>query len=398
MRILHVNKYGSMRSGADRYFLRAAEELAARGHTVAVLCANPVDVPASLPFYDVPPIDFHEAASTADRLRAASNVLWSNAAGEAMKGAIEDFEPEVVHYHNYAHQLSNSVLQPVPADVATFYTAHDYKLVCPAYIAQRDGQPCFRCSEGTVLHCVSGSCLHGSKSWSALAALEAIVTRRRSLVPETLIAPSRYMAEQLQNSWLADTSSRVVHLTNPVDPPAQAPSNPPSGDTGIYVGRLSSEKGLPLAVEAAARSGVRLLLVGEGPERAALEELAFNRGAPVEFTGYLSGAELERTWREASFFILPSTWPENAPLSILEAMVRGKAVVATDVGGQPEVVRRFGGRVVASGDSAALAEAFRAAAAGEVPVTDRNEVLAEHGWPNHLERLERIYLGAFDAN
>jgi glycosyltransferase involved in cell wall biosynthesis len=59
----------------------------------------------------------------------------------------------------------------------------------------------------------------------------------------------------------------------------------------------------------------------------------------AEFTGYLTGKALETRLREASVVVVPSEWHENSPVSILEAMAHGKPIVASRIGGIPELVR-----------------------------------------------------------
>jgi glycosyltransferase involved in cell wall biosynthesis len=112
------------------------------------------------------------------------------------------------------------------------------------------------------------------------------------------------------------------------------------GDYFVYTGRLLPEKGIDLLIRAAGSiEGARLLVVGEGPIEEELREEAERYGSGrVEFTGFLGGDDFRRTVAGARFVVLPSRWYENLPFSVMEAMAAGKPVVATRIGGIPEMV------------------------------------------------------------
>jgi glycosyltransferase involved in cell wall biosynthesis/peptidoglycan/xylan/chitin deacetylase (PgdA/CDA1 family) len=139
--------------------------------------------------------------------------------------------------------------------------------------------------------------------------------------------------------------------------------DPVGGGSIGAVARLSPEKGLDRLVEAFARvrnarPAAQLTLVGDGPERARLESLAarLGLGGSVIFTGR---QENVRPWLAGfDVFALPSL-TEGIPLALLEAMAVGVPVVASDVGGIPEVVNSPAcGRLVPPGDRGALEEAL----------------------------------------
>jgi len=116
-----------------------------------------------------------------------------------------------------------------------------------------------------------------------------------------------------------------------------------------YVGRLVSKKGLDLLVEAAQRLNAaactfRLKFIGDGPERSRLERTVDSLGLRprVTFTGFLQGKDLESALREATVVVMPSIWEETAGLSAMEHMMRGRLVIATDIGGLGELVDRVG--------------------------------------------------------
>ncbi len=106
----------------------------------------------------------------------------------------------------------------------------------------------------------------------------------------------------------------------------------------VYVGRLSREKDLLDLLDpirALAPAGVRLAIVGSGPQRQELER-AF-AGTPTVFTGYLSGEQLAQAYASADVFWFPST-TETLGLVALEAMASGLPVIGARAGGVPDVI------------------------------------------------------------
>ena len=169
-----------------------------------------------------------------------------------------------------------------------------------------------------------------SRPVRALKALRTASLRRAG----TIVVPSAYLAE-IAVSWGLDRA-RIHVLTNPAPPPRDVePERLPPG-TFVFVGRLTRQKALPVALEAVASvPNARLVLVGDGPERAELERTA---GERVEFRGAVPRDEALRTVAGAEAALLSSAW-ENLPHSAVEALSVGVPVVSTAVGGVPEVVR-----------------------------------------------------------
>jgi glycosyltransferase involved in cell wall biosynthesis len=119
-----------------------------------------------------------------------------------------------------------------------------------------------------------------------------------------------------------------------------------TGFVALFVGRLSREKGADLAI-AALPDGMTLLIAGDGPERRALEALAKRRAlsaeanekdAPVRFFGEVRGARKRELFAAADALIVPSR-QDGAPTVILEGLAAGLPMVATTVGGIPELVQ-----------------------------------------------------------
>jgi glycosyltransferase involved in cell wall biosynthesis len=171
----------------------------------------------------------------------------------------------------------------------------------------------------------------------------------------TIIVPSAYLAD-IAAGW-GLRRDRLHVLTNPAPPPRDVPPEMLAPGTFVFVGRLTRQKALGTAIEAIARvPEARLVLIGDGPERAALERVA---GHQVEFRGSLSRDDALQTVAGAEAALLSSDW-ENLPHSAVESLSVGVPVVSTAVGGVPEVVRDGeNGLLVPPGRPDALAEAIR---------------------------------------
>lgn len=105
----------------------------------------------------------------------------------------------------------------------------------------------------------------------------------------------------------------------------------------VYIGRLSAEKEIERCREVlAALAGVRLALVGDGPQRKKLEE--YFAGTPTHFAGFMQGEELAAAFASADAFFLPSR-TETLGLVLLEAMAAGCPVVTPLAGGTSDVVQ-----------------------------------------------------------
>jgi glycosyltransferase involved in cell wall biosynthesis len=176
-------------------------------------------------------------------------------------------------------------------------------------------------------------------------------------------------AELAAHGFPAD---RIVRIPNGVDPVRFAPA-PDAGaarqriglgpETALFLGRLDVEKGLDVALTAwtqvsARRPSARLVVAGDGPARAALEEQAreLGLGGSVRFLG--ARRDPERLLQASPIFLLPSR-SEGMSNALLEAMATGLACVATRTGGNADVVEHeITGLLTSPGDAAAMAEAL----------------------------------------
>lgn len=176
----------------------------------------------------------------------------------------------------------------------------------------------------------------------------------------------------------------------------------PSTPTIVTVGRLTHVKGVDLAIEALAAlpDAVRLVVVGDGPDSDALANLANRLGVAhrVEFTGRKSLSEVARYLAAGDVFVLASR-TEGLPHVVLEAMLAGTPVVATRVGGTPELVHDGEtGRLVPPDDAGALTSALRASLedrGGSIRMaTNAKAIMDKFSWSRLIDETEAILLEA----
>ena len=130
-----------------------------------------------------------------------------------------------------------------------------------------------------------------------------------------------------------------------------------------FVGNFGKHKGVPTLLEAlpcmADKSGIRLNLVGEGEQLPEYRRIisALGLEARVEFWGKIDHTKTEKVYRETDVFILPSVWPENQPVTIMEAMSARIPVIASNIGGNPELIDDgINGFLFRAGDAKNLAQ------------------------------------------
>ncbi len=340
MRVLAVNKFFYVKGGCERYFFDLEELLKSRCHEVRHLSmTHPRNRPSADAGFFVNEVDFSRKESFGGAVRKAVRVIYSREARRAMDEVVKETSPDVVHLHNIAHQLSPSILRSLKRwGGPVVQTLHDYKLVCPVYVLMRSGRICEDCRGGRFYNVALKGC-HPGGFGAALANaaemyLHMSVLRSYDAVG-LFICPSRFLMNKMIEFGV--DGDRMVHLPYFIPVSEYRPS-PDRGAYYVYAGRLSREKGLPTLLDAAASvPELKLVVLGEGPLGNELRE-RYGAERWVEFRGHLGGDELRETLSRAAFSVVPSEWYENLPLTVMESFALGVPVVASRIGGLPEMV------------------------------------------------------------
>ena len=298
-----------------------------------------------------------------DDLSGGASTWAVMATGKAVQTEVDamfdSFRPDVVHVHNTYPSLGPSIHQAAERrDIPLVMTVHNFRLRCPNGYMFTNGELCRRCEGGNYTNAVVHSCFETRAQAAGYASalwLHRFILKLEDKVTR-FVAPSEFTAGRLRDWGIDDSRISVIHnFTNLPETVA------PPGGFGLYLGRMSPEKGLDTLVDALAVAGdPDFVLAGDGPELAPLIEraraLALDR---TRFVGRRSRAEVAELTRDARYLVMSSRSEENAPLAALEAMAAGKPLIATSLGGLSELVTDGRGIAVAPADIADLAAAIR---------------------------------------
>ena len=321
MRVLQVHNRYREPGGEDAVVDAEAELLRAAGHHVSQF---QVENPAT-------------SAGATLALAASPWNFWS----ARRIGAYAKAQPfDVAHVHNTWFTLSVSVLGALrKTGIPVVATMHNYRLTCANGQLARDGRICELCLDGSPIHGIRYKCYRQSGVASATVVAGIEVGRIRNVWTrdaDALVVMTEFGKARLEAAGVPGRMIRVKpHF---VADPGPRPSAPSESRTILYVGRLSPEKGLRTLLEAWAGvepSALELVIVGDGPLRAELEA---RRLSNVTFLGWMPKQQVAAYMLRARALIFPSEWYETFGLTVVEAMASGLPVVASDLGGIPELL------------------------------------------------------------
>jgi glycosyltransferase involved in cell wall biosynthesis len=399
--LLSVNAYHYRRGGADIAYLEHAalfERQGWRNHFFAM--HYPDNLPSADEAFFAEEVSIDKARGLSARLKAAGRIVYSRDARQRVSRMLDRTPVDIVHAHSVYHHLSPSIFDEFRArNIPVVMTAHDLKLLCPAYKMMNSGGICEKCKGGKIWQTVANRCIKDSLAGSALVMLETAVHRAFRLYAKNLdriVVPSRFYREKfIEWGWPAE---QLIYIPNFVPASRQVDRGAGGGDFILYFGRLASEKGLMTLVEAAAAAGTPVVLAGQGPDEEALRRRVAELGAPVSFAGLRQGEALWSLVRQARAVVLPSEWYENAPLSVIEAFREGKPLIGADIGGIPELFDEGEtGWAFRSGDKEDLSRALAIAwntpepALSEMAQACRALAASRHSEAAYYQSMQALY-------
>lgn len=295
----------------------------------------------------------NDELNTMPKSSAAISAIWSRQSAHELESLCGIFQPELIHAHNTFPLISPSFnWMAARRNIPVIQTLHNFRLLCPQAIFLREGRVCEDCLGKFPWRAVTRKCYRSSGLQSAVVAGMIGVHRSIGTYRNRI---TRYVA---LNSFCRDKfiagglpADRFRIKPNFVASGARPNWNARHG--GLFVGRLSAEKGIAILVEA-----VKILktddiqVIGNGP-LATLTKESFGE----QYLGFKSLDDIMNRMRSALFLIVSSICYENSPRTIVEAFSCGQPVIASRLGALVDIVQDgVTGLLFDPGDATDLAE------------------------------------------
>lgn len=379
MRILLAHSFYRLSGGEDTY-VRQQLELLRRNHDVSLFARQNTDL--------------------SNRVSAFARMTYSHSESLAAGEAIERFHPDVIHLHNAYPAMGPAMLLAAKRfRTPIVMTVHNYRLRCPNGYMFTEDNVCTRCEGGAYHNAILHHCFPETGQAAAYASTlwvhRFILRLERSI--SIFVCPSEFVHATMLRWRVSKGRLGLVRNFTPLVPHVELTP----GDYGVYLGRLSPEKGIHTLLESLSLAGdPPFKIVGTGPSAEQASSLASSlRLSRTELIGALDREGVDRVLRKARFVVFPSLWNENAPMAALEAMARARPLVVSNVGGLSELSRDGRGYLCTPGDPRSLAHAIL------LLMNDSNAcrsmgsaalafARAELGPERHLSGLESVYMRA----
>lgn len=272
--------------------------------------------------------------------QTAIKTIWSQETYQKVKRQLEDKSYDAVHVQNFFPLISPAIYcASQESGVPVVQTLHNYRLLCPNGQFFRDDHPCEDCLGKLIpLPGIIHACYRESVVATSLVAAMLTVHRMKRTWTEMIdvyVALTEFAREKFIQGGLP--AEKIVVKPNFVYP--DPGFRPGKGKYAIFVGRLSSEKGIDLLLEAwkHLETKIPLKIVGDGPLALQVAEAA-ELLPEIEWLGRKPLEQVYELMGDAAFLVFPSVWYEGLPRTIVESFAVGTPVIAADLGAMSSLI------------------------------------------------------------
>lgn len=342
MNILQINKFFHVCDGTSRYFFNVSKLLEEKGHRVLFFSMeHPQNLPSIYSKYFVSNISYRENILQ-NTLKILSRMFYSIEARNQIKRLLDESSTDLVHIHSIYHHISPAIILEIKKRrIPIVMTIEDYHLISPNYLLFHDDRICEITKRRQFYKAILHRCVKNSYIASTAEVVEkyiySLLGWEKDLI-DFFITPSVFMKNKLVEYGFSE--EKIIALPHFLDANDYQP-NSGVGEYLLYFGRLYEEKGLLFLLEVMkSLPEINCVIVGEGPERRKLLNLIKKeRLRNIILSKWSSGKELNGLISKSRFTILPSKWYEGFGLTIIESNACGKPVIASRIGGIPEVIK-----------------------------------------------------------
>lgn len=380
--------------GADIYAEQISKHLAQRGHESVVITTRPYSGMNSLKplleyrdkvkIYRFYPLNLYFLPNPprSTYLRAIWSLIdtWNPHSYYVVKSILAREKPDVVHLHSPV-SLSLSMFSAVKSlKLPLILTVHDYHLLCKRTF---------------LLHGNGDLCTNPRAICSFYRRVSRLLASGK---PDIVISPSQFALDMMLNAGFFVDAAKFC-LPNGVQIPKQPEEKIQNEYLDLlYLGAVSKHKGVHLLIQAFRQvkdQNLRLHIAGAGSDLGEFKNMA--EGDPrIKFYGFISGETKDELFKLADLLVLPTIWYENSPNVIRESFASGIPVIASNIGGIPEMVKSgYNGALFEAGNVDELRGVLEELAQDPSKVNRLSKIASEsarqYDIEEHVNQLESLY-------
>ena len=384
-----VHDYYRLRGGEDVSFESECDLLRSHGDEVLAVTKTNDDI---------------HNLSIWDDIRYAKDTIWSGTTYDELSEKILNFRPDVVHCQNTFPLFSPSVYYVCKHHaVPVVQTLRNYRLLCPNAEFFRDGHPCEDCIDWKFpLPGIVHACYRQSRpETAAVAAMLAYHHWCKTWEREVDIYITLTEFSRRKFIGRITDEEKIVVKPNFVQDPGKSDQ---MGDYALFVGRLSTEKGIAVLLSAWEKlSEIPLTIIGNGPLYSDIQKRLITTNQ-IKLIDQLPHERVLDIVKNARMLIFPSEWYETFGRVIIEAYACGKPVIASDLGAGAELVHDGEtGLLFHPGDSLDLTKKVRKLwnspeTLVQMGLNARAEYEAKYTPAKNYQQLMAIYQMAIERN
>lgn len=253
-------------------------------------------------------------------------------------------KPDIIHLHNINYTITPSIIHAAKLlKIPIIAHLHDYKLVCPkANLLNNSGKFCHQCYYQNYFPVLRNKCTKHNNN-NLLESIFLFIENQFHFKIINIykdinyfISPSLYLKKTFSKMGFPYPIKVIPNFTLFQKKSLSKLSS--KKNKLLYFGRLSPEKGLINLCQIIQKTNFHLTIIGNGPLFFKLKKISKNH-KNIHVFHFQKSDNLIKTILKNDYTIVPSIWPENASISIIESLALGKPVIATNIGGTPEMVK-----------------------------------------------------------
>lgn len=327
MRILICHNFYQIRGGEAQTVFREKVLLEKKGHGVILFTKDNKEI-EDYPF--------------SKKIILLFKTIFSLKTYKEIQRIIKEQRPDIAHVHNIFPLISPSIYFVLKKhNIPIVQTLHNYRFICPnGLFLDNEIRVCEKCTKGNFFHAIMKKCYHGSHFQSLILSLSLKLhgwLRTFSKI-DVFLSPSRFLKNKMVEAGFPEEKIEIKpHFveTNELTPSESF------DDYSVFMGRVAKEKGIFVLMNTFKDlPELSCKIIGKGPCYQELKEFVEQNGlVNMELLGFIGTEKRFQILKRAMFMVFPSNWYENFPYVLLESLSLGIPVVASRIGGIPEIIR-----------------------------------------------------------